>query len=304
MKDNTFPPLSADLFSPAKVNLFLEVTGKRPDGYHDLATLFAKLNFGDDIKIALEPAGETSVEMSITGPLAGKLEADNKNLVWRAVEKFSSEFNIPMHVKIVLDKRIPMGAGLGGGSSNAGTVLKFLAKSFDIPVDKVVPMAAKLGADVPLFLYDDTFMIGRGIGEKLTPVEANIEMPWVVVAYPNVHVSTKEIFSNFKLARRGEILTSLSKLDRITKSFKEGQSLSEWGGLVFNRLEDCVFPLCKVVAELKGYFECLSVRYVLMSGSGSAVFALVSNRAAARDLAEKLGPQIHVCNTHFGGHKQ
>ena len=112
------------LFAPAKVNLFLEVTGKLPNGYHELATLFAKISLSDKLHIEAQPAATENIRLEITGPLGTQLAAGDDNLVIRAVRVFEQYYQMPLQTEIVLEKNIPMGAGLGGGSSDAGTVLR------------------------------------------------------------------------------------------------------------------------------------------------------------------------------------
>ena len=156
-------------FCPAKVNLFLEVVGKRPDGYHELATLFAKINLGDTLTLQAQPAPQTDISLALTGPVAPRLRADQSNLACRAARAFLEHFGLTARIDMTLEKHTPTGAGLGGGSSDAAGVLLALCEIFKKDKTELLPAAAKLGADVPLFMYEDTFLKGEGIGEKLTP---------------------------------------------------------------------------------------------------------------------------------------
>ena len=115
---------------PAKINLFLEVTGKRPNGYHELATLFAKINLHDTLQITAEKAAQTAISLSLSGPVGKLLRADETNLVCRAARGFLEHFGITAQLKILLDKQIPTGAGLGGGSSDAAGTLLALCELF------------------------------------------------------------------------------------------------------------------------------------------------------------------------------
>jgi len=289
------------LQAPAKINLFLEVTGKRPNGYHELATLFAKISLCDRITLQAEPTAQEEVTLSLSGPLATTLKANESNLAVRAVRLFIQHFNLPLKVTIELDKQIPMGAGLGGGSSDAGTVLVGLCKLFHKNPLELIQPAAKLGADVPLFLYEETFLKGEGIGEKLTPLAAADSLPWAVLVYPDTAVPTPAVFRRLVLPSSPEILTSLAKLHKIIECLRKGMAVAEWQPNLFNRLESAVLPYVQSVRDVKKDFSALGV-CPLMSGSGSTVFALTSNREQATDLAGRIkqkGRKVFV--VHFGG---
>ena len=287
--------------APAKVNLFLEVTGKLPNGYHELATLFAKISLADKLRIQLQPAETENIQLQITGPLGNQLAATDDNLVVRAVRAFEEHYHVTLQVRIVLEKHIPMGAGLGGGSSDAGTVLRALCQALNKNPLDLLPRAAKLGADVPLFLYPDVFLKGEGIGEKLTPFNAPGLLPWAVIVYPDTAVPTKEVFKRLQLPIQDKILTSLSNLDILIKYVKEGRPFTQWQTLFFNRLEEAVLPYVCSVRDVKQDFLALGAR-PLMSGSGSTVFALATDRKHAQDLASKIykqGRKVFV--VQFGG---
>ena len=275
------------IFCPAKINLFLEVTGKRSDGYHELATLFAKLNFGDNINLRVSPSEKTEILFSITGPCAAAAPADENNLAYKAAARFFEFAGLTARCEIKLEKNIPAGAGLGGGSSDAGRLLAELCKVYNVDFKKVIPLAAKLGADVPLFLYEEPVLRAEGIGEILTPVPVKNNNFYAVLSYPGVHISTKEVFKRFRLAPPAEILTNTSKLDNIVNALSGGKPLNFWGGFLFNRLEDFVLPHVKEVRDLKK-FMLARARCVMMSGSGSTVFALFDDKSDAIKLATEI----------------
>ena len=289
------------LVAPAKVNLFLEVTGKRPDGYHELATLFAKISLTDTLHITAQTAHREDIHFEVRGPLSTHLTATDDNLVVRAVRAFETHYQVSLKAHIILEKNIPMGAGLGGGSSDAGTVLRGLCTLFNKnPLDLLEP-AARLGADVPLFLYPDTFLKGEGIGEKLTPILAPGPLPWAVLVYPDTAVATKGVFSRLHLPAQQQILTSTSNLDKLIEYMKEGSPFTQWQTLFFNRLEEAVLPYVCSVRDVKQDFLALGTN-PLMSGSGSTVFALTTDRKHAEDLAgniNKKGRKVFV--VQFGG---
>lgn len=289
------------LKAPAKLNLFLEVTGKRPNGYHELATLFAKISLFDCLHLQAEPATKEELHLTITGPLADQLPVNPSNLVLRAAQLFERHFQQPLRLNIQLEKNIPMGAGLGGGSSDAGTVLRGLCKLFNKnPLDLLAP-AAELGADVPLFLYPDTFLKGEGIGEKLAPISSGKNLPWAVLVYPDTAVSTKGVFGRLVLPSSKDILTKLSNLDKLIRYIQQGVPLSKWEDVMFNRLEGAVLPYVVSVRDVKENFSALGAN-PLMSGSGSTVFALTPDQEHAKDLAGRIkqkGRKVFI--VHFGG---
>lgn len=291
------------LAAPAKVNLFLEVTGKRANGYHELATLFAKISLADQITLSAEIATAEDVSLEITGPLGKDLKADENNLILRAIRTFEEEFALSLRVRVLLEKNIPMGAGLGGGSSDAGTTLLALCQLFDKDPLRLLTRAAKLGADVPLFLYPDTFLKGEGIGEILTPVPTGTCLPWMVLVYPDTAVATKGVFGRLTLPTPDEILTNISNLDRLLVALKSGSPFHVWQPFLFNRLEEAVLPCVASVRKVKEEFETLGAQ-PLMSGSGSTVFAMTSTKKQAQDLAAKMqqeGQKVFIA--HFGGTK-
>ncbi len=273
---------------PAKVNLFLEVTGKRPNGYHELATLFAKINWADLLTIDAQPADTTSISLTLGGPIGKRLRADETNLVCRATRGFLEHFNLQAKVEISLEKNIPTGAGLGGGSSDAAYTLLMLCEMFGKDFHELLPFAATLGADVPLFMYPDTFLKGEGIGEILTPVTAAGNLPWLVLIYPNAFISTKMVFGNFQLPPAEEVTANVTRLDKLINCLQTASPVETWEPFLFNRLEKGVAALSKPVEEALADLKAAGANGVMMSGSGSTVFGLVSTREEAQRLTNGL----------------
>lgn len=275
-------------FCPAKINLFLELTGKRPNGYHELATLFAKINLGDTLTVCATPSKQTHLSLSLTGPVGKILRADETNLVCRAARGFLEYFGITAHIEMTLDKHVPTGAGLGGGSSDAAGTLLALCEIFKKDKNELLPLAAKLGADVPLFMYEDTFLKGEGIGEKLTPVCVKGSLPELVLIYPNVSVPTAGIFHRAQLPDESSISARCEQLDNLIAALKTGQPLSTWARLLFNRLEEFVLPFYPAVKQVISNFKSARAQAVLMSGSGSTVFALAPTAKQAQHIAARI----------------
>lgn len=275
-------------FCPAKVNLFLEVSGKRSNGYHELATLFAKIDLGDTLSVEAEPAPHTEISLQVTGPQGAHIPASANNLVWKAACAFLTHYALTARVRLLLDKHVPTGAGLGGGSSDAAGVLLALCEIFHKNPMDLIALAATLGADVPLFLYPDTFLKGEGIGEKLTPVPAAENLPYLVLVYPQVAVSTRDVFARMYLPKPQEILTNLAKLDKLTSVVQSAATLTAWKPLLFNRLEECVLPFVPAVRKALNLLQQTGDGICRMSGSGSTVFSLVGTKKNAQELAARL----------------
>lgn len=275
-------------FCPAKVNLFLEVTGKRPNGYHELSTLFAKIDLGDWITVDAVCAKKTSIALQVTGPRRMGIPVNAHNLVCKAAQAFLDHYCLQAHIQLKLDKHVPTGAGLGGGSSDAAGVLLCLSEIFHKDPLDLLEVAAQLGADVPLFLYPQTFLKGEGIGEKLLPLPAAENLPHLLLIYPCTAVSTKQVFARMHVPAAADILTNTTKLDRLIGAVKNGLPAKEWGPLLFNRLEEFVLPFVPCVQETLCLLKQANQGTGIMSGSGSTVFTLVGTKQHVQELAAKL----------------
>ncbi|MFA6583461.1 MAG: 4-(cytidine 5'-diphospho)-2-C-methyl-D-erythritol kinase [Elusimicrobiaceae bacterium] len=289
--------------APAKVNLFLEVTARRPDGYHELETLFAKLDFGDSIEISSGP-GFSGIRLEIENESGCFLDCGDDNLVVRAARAYLNEYGIRASVKMKLKKRIPIGAGLGGGSSDAAAVIRGLHEIYGggtSPCEaRLVKMGAKLGADVPVFLYKEAFCVGRGIGDILEPLNVKSAMPHIVLVYPGEGVSTAFAYGKLELGKPPEVLTNRANLNKLINSLGEGESFPGWKILLYNRLEKAVLPFKEVVAKVKSELCELGAPAAMMSGSGSTVFALTDDACQAAEIAKRAsGEGRRVVKTAF-----
>lgn len=277
---------------PAKVNLFLEVTGKRRDGYHTLATLFAKINVYDVLELEADMSGRPVLEI-VDELGTAPLSAGPDNLVMKAATAFFKTFRIGQGAKIRLIKRIPMGAGLGGGSSDAAGTLLGLLKLYQMDptkarLDKLRTLAAKLGADVPFFLHPGNFCVGTGIGDKLKPVKIEKSLPYMVLAWPGVPAPTGPVYKALPPRLRSDVLTRRSQLHRLLVSLKRGRPVEEWGGWLFNRLEEAELPVLTEVAQARRILAAAGAKGVRMSGSGSSVFGFVSSHAEGERVVGRL----------------
>lgn len=277
---------------PAKVNLFLEVTGRRKDGYNMLSTLFAKVNVYDVLHLESDLSGK--IKLEIIDELGGEpLTAGPDNLVVRAAEAFFRSFRIGQGVKITLTKRIPMGAGLGGGSSDAAGTLLGLLKLFSIDSTaarrrRLHDIGVKLGADVPFFLHPANFCRATGIGDRLKTVKIEKSLPFMVLAWPGFGSPTGPVYQKLPRPGRSDVLTRLSQLDKIIRCLKRGRPVEEWGGLLFNRLERAELPVMAEIGQARRILEATGAKGVRMSGSGSSVFGFVSSHGEGERVVRRL----------------
>ncbi len=282
-------------FAPAKVNLGLRVTGRRPDGYHTLESLFVPLSLGDEITVTrTEPPGIT---LAVDGdPL---VPDDETNLAWRAARAFLDASGATGGVALRIQKRIPAPGGLGGGSSDAGSVLRALAalEPGRVPPVRLEALALTLGADVPYFLKPVAALV-EGIGEQITPV-AGVAPLWLSLAHPGKTLSTPAVFAAFDAAAASgspdsltasdprptiRRLLALRGQDARTGFFDEPRAAG-WTQLLGNDLESAAISLCPEVAELREEFEATQALAVGMSGSGPTVYGIYSEEEGARRAA-------------------
>ncbi|GEM82677.1 4-(cytidine 5'-diphospho)-2-C-methyl-D-erythritol kinase [Meiothermus hypogaeus] len=258
-----------ELLAPAKVNLGLSVLGRRADGYHELHTVFAALQVADRLFLEAIPEG---VELEVRG---SNLPANPDNLVYKAVVAYLNAVGWPGGVKVVLEKHLPLAAGLGGGSSDAAAALRALSKLYPAPVN-LPALALKLGADVPFFL-EARLAEARGVGEQLRPLEP-LEAS-VVVLNPGIAVSAAEAYREL----RPEEWQPELDVPGILGAIRAGEEPPYW-----NTLEQPVFRLVPYLQELKLELRRAGLRGVLMSGSGSSLFGLARDAEEARFVAQKL----------------
>ncbi|MGF6692930.1 4-diphosphocytidyl-2-C-methyl-D-erythritol kinase [Metapseudomonas resinovorans] len=192
--------------APAKLNLMLHILGRRADGYHELQTLFQFLDHGDELGFSLRQDGEIHLRTEVPGV------PHDSNLIVRAARKLKAESGCRLGADIWLDKRLPMGGGIGGGSSDAATALLALNRLWNLgwSEDRLATLGLSLGADVPVFVRGRA-AFAEGVGEQLTPVE--LPEPWFLVAVPQVFVSTAEVFSDPELTRNSPPIKVRSLLE-------------------------------------------------------------------------------------------
>jgi 4-diphosphocytidyl-2-C-methyl-D-erythritol kinase len=276
-------PRSLEKSSPCKVNLLLNILGRRPDGFHELETVMHPVGVCDRLAFSRNTGG---VELTCTDPA---LPVDGKNLVHRAATAFLEAAGISEGARIHLEKKIPLAAGLGGGSGNAAVTLLGLNELFDYPLkpEQLAGLAGSLGSDVPFFLQNQP-ALATGRGEKLAPCQPFPAMRGMVflLIHPGFGISTAWAYQN--LARFPQALNGKpGRAQRLVHLLETG-SLAAAGVEFYNSLEGPAlekFPLLVIFQE---FLRSQGAVAALMSGSGSTTFALVATRAAAEELQEKV----------------
>ena len=328
---------TVEVQAPAKVNLYLRVIERRPDGFHDLDTLFQAVSLADVVRVTLGDADDGGnaraegapgparggdeasggarpgdaapgsepwvrsaappIQLSIDGPDLGPLES---NLAYRAARRFQELVGLRAPVRIELEKRIPLGAGLGGGSSDAAAVLKALAVLADFrDNDALHGVAAELGSDVPFFLGASPLARGRGRGDRLTPLPALPEAH-LVLALPDVHVSTADAYGALAAARaggdpagaRGGASTdgggAVGSTAGREGAWEAPSTWSEVEEISRNDFEPVVVPRHDEIHRSLEALRDAGAVVALLSGSGGASFGLFGGRAEAEEVATRL----------------
>lgn len=282
-----------ELKALAKINLGLDVLGKRENGYHDVRMIMQSIYLYDEVKIEKKDTPEIEVVSNLNF-----LPTGEDNIAYKAARLLQEEFKISDGVKITLKKHIPVAAGLAGGSSNAAAVLFGMNRMFRLGLSQksLMERGVKLGADVPYCIMRGT-VLAEGIGEELHKLSA---MPkcTVLIAKPPVSVSTKTVYE----ALDSKEITEHPDIDGIIEGL-ERQDLKKIAGCMGNVLEDVTIPMHPVIDEIKQVMKECGALGAMMSGSGPTVFGLFESRAGARDaqrrIREKaLTRQVYVTNIH------
>lgn len=254
------------LSAPAKINYLLDVTGKRPDGYHDLRMIMQRVNLCDTITLTLTDTP------GITVTCSGKNALDGPgNIAWKAARALLDRAESRLGVNIEIIKNIPVAAGLGGGSSDAASVLMGMNALLQLGLTdrQLMEIGCKLGADVPFFIFKKT-ALAEGVGEKLTPLP---DMPkcWILLVNPDVPVSTAWVYRSLQL-------TSGRELNKLPEFF---ESIEDVVSILSNDLESVTIPAFPVIAGIKARLTELGAAGSMMSGSGPTVFGIFKTFDAA-----------------------
>jgi 4-diphosphocytidyl-2-C-methyl-D-erythritol kinase len=273
--------MQVELNSPCKVNFVLNILGKRPDGFHELETVMHPVSVYDTLRF--ERAG-SGIQLSCDHP---GLKTDSSNLVYRAAAKFQESAAITEGVRIHLEKKIPLAAGLGGGSGNAAITLRGLNELFGEPLTpaRLNEVAAELGSDVPFFLQDrPALALGRGEQVEPLPPFATLNGVYIFLAHPGFGVSTAWAYKNLARFPR-DLKGEPGRARRLAERLRI--SLNDARGEFYNSLEAPVFEKFPLLAIFRDFLAEQGASVAMMSGSGSTTFALVEGRAQAERLEEQ-----------------
>lgn len=270
--------------APAKVNLYLEILGKRSDGYHEIETFMVAVDLFDNLEFRDAPSG--TIELLTD---AADLPAGPENLVWRAAAALRRHTGTGCGASIRLDKRIPAGAGLAGGSADAAATLVGLDRLWQLRLPKtdLLCLATQLGSDVAFFLEAAAAWC-TGRGEIVHPVQMAMTLD-LVLACPMAELSTAAVY------RRAVLPDRPRDADDFRAALSSG-SPAAVAGRLFNRLQDPAEALCPEIRRLRTHFETIAPGRHSMTGSGSGCFALADSPEQARQLAEELGQRLRAAN--------
>ena len=271
------------VLAPAKINLSLLIAGKRPDGFHEIETVMAKIDWYDEVLI--QPGRKTGIELICEGPQWAPAGEDN--LVYRAAKSLMENCGLAADVGIKLKKNIPAGTGLGSASSDAAATLIGLDHYLKLGLDKkdIFKLAADLGSDVAFFL-NGPLAFCTGKGEKIKILEEIFNFTAILIL-PDISISTEKVYANYKHNRQ-----LYEKLNIRIKEFMDKNRIDLLAKMCTNMLADSCFDLERSLAELKKTIESLGIGPCCLSGSGSAMFCIIESgdedktRDCMRELAE------------------
>ena len=252
-------------FSACKVNIGLNVVEKRSDGFHNIETVFYPIEWHDALEV-LETTENQEFKMSFSGsPISGALE---DNIVYKAYQIIKKEYSLPP-IKVHLHKNIPMGAGLGGGSSNGASFINLIDKTFhlNMPLATKTEIAKQLGSDCAFFIESKP-VFATEKGDVFQPLKINLSHYYILIAYPNIHSNTKIAY--------GGVTPKQPKLS--IKTIIETKPIEQWKALLVNDFEASVCKAFSEISSLKQTMYDVGAVYASMSGSGSAVFGIFKER--------------------------
>lgn len=283
------------LRSYAKLNLALKIIGRRPDGFHELETLFERIDLHDQITFAPAVDGEFSICCDDR-----RVPCDARNLVWKAARLLIDGESVAQGARISIKKRIPVAAGLAGGSSNGAMALMGLDRLWGLKLSRarLLKYAGMLGSDVAFFLYDVPFAIGTGRGEIIRPLKFTTTL-WHFLVVPKAPLLTRDVYGCFSSSRAG-LTKPDGDVNIILRSLRKEDPSGVGAGL-FNDLEAPILALKPHLGKLKARVSRQNVAGAAFSGSGPSVFAVTASRQEAERLKrvfERTYAQVFVTRTH------
>ena len=291
--------VSVKEYAYAKINLYLDVLSKRDDGFHEVKTVMHTVSLADEITVSVSESDRPQVRLTVVGH--PKLPTDSRNLAVRAAELFLASTLIRDEVNIRLVKRIPVAAGLAGGSSDAAAVLRALNKAYKRPLTekRLLQLAAELGSDVPYCLIGGTALCyGRGENMQRLPDRLKLNLVLAVgkehVSTPQAYAELDKLYSDFK-AERSDAHESL--YDAISKAIQSGEITDS---KLYNIFENAIFATCHEAESIKKRILELGATHALMSGSGPSVYGIFKSKAdaeKAKDTLVSLGVSAYTAET-------
>jgi len=269
------------LDSPAKINLYLKVLNKRPDGYHDIETVFERIDLCDKIKLR---STRKDIVVLCDNP---QVPCDARNLVYRVAAVLKESYGVTSGVEITLNKKIPVAAGLGGASSDCASCLRGLNEFWGLNLKKeeIFDIGSRIGADVAFFLMDTGRAIGRGKGEILEPLPKGGTF-WYLLVNPGFEALAKDAYSGLNLR-----LTPTGNNSKIDLHSLRKIQFKDLKGFLFNSLEAPVQEKHKEISEIKSEIIRAGLKLTLMSGSGPTVYGVASSREEVLEAKKRLLPR-------------
>lgn len=277
----------------AKINLYLDVLNRRPDGYHNIATVFQSISLFDEVsaEIVANPVANEEISIEYAEPVDYPFHQD---LVYKAAKKIRDMFHIQAGIRFYLQKSLPMGAGLGGGSADCAAAIRLASAvwGLDLSIEMMEQIGAELGADVPFLVRGGT-ALATGIGEKLHRMPDFADSPWLAVLTPQEFVGTAEAYGNLKPSGDSGFLGLQSRS-------------SQWGGgsfwdnqnfPLFNKFEESVLPRFFEIARIHREIQGCGAEFVLLSGSGASVLGFFRQVEAAEKCIEQLKDEVRFAKT-------
>ncbi len=283
------------VFAPAKLNLYLDVLGKRPDGFHNIETIFEKIDLKDEIIIKEKGKG-LKVRASLTNCSQGK-----ENIVYKAACALFKEAGVKLNLDIEIKKRIPVSAGLGGGSSDAASILKAINEIFKlgVPTKKLFSIACDIGKDVPFFMLEAPFAVAKGTGELLEKVNLNKALFHILIK-PSIPLSTKLMYKRIDKysfsTKPHSLKDALFALETSVKELEKNY---------YNIFENVLARYSVHINRVKAMLADRGVKHSLLSGSGPTVFCAFENKKDARSVFRKIPKNrsmgVFLVKTYKGG---
>jgi 4-diphosphocytidyl-2-C-methyl-D-erythritol kinase len=282
---------SFTLQAPAKLNLYLKVLQKRPDGFHDIKTIFERISLFDELTFRRLPSGNIKIRSN-----SKDIPLGSKNLIYKAAILLRNQFGVKEGVEIYLKKQIPVAAGMAGGSTNCATALLGLNRLWKLQLSRpeLVNVARQLGSDVAFFLYDASWALGTNRGDQIAPLSLPAKL-WHVVVVPRLRLYSGEVYGalNLSLTKKKDSVNILLQNLKINNCMGIGRNLH-------NDLEEPIFRLCPKLQALKARLKVFPMAGVMVSGSGPSTFGIVDSQQEAKHIQAILAKrysQVFVVKT-------